>query len=344
MAFLAGLTAEQRLVYEAVVTYRQNVFFTGAGGCGKSFLLRHLVTALRSDGERVHVTSSTGVSACNVSGITLHRFVGAGLAQDTVAKCIQYVKSRRFACKQWRSTTVLFIDEVSMLDAGFFEKVDAIAKAIRNDARPFGGLQLVMCGDFCQLPPVQKQTGTDKTTFCFQTEAWKQVIGERVFLLTRGFRQHADADSQTLATVLDELRVGHVSDLAELLLARRCKDPVDTADGIRPTKLSSLRNDVAEENMEELARLEGATKTYESVDRGSDAFVCVLDKDCQAAKVVSLKVGAQVLLLHNLNVPAGMANGSRGVVTSFDEDDDLPIVRLRSGVVARPQPPGDRTG
>jgi len=124
------------------------VFLTGGAGVGKSFLLCQIVSKLPS--ATTFVTASTGIAACQISGVTIHHWAGLGGTERPLPDLIEQARRKRGAL--WRAATCLIIDEVSMLDSHLFDALDAIGRAVCPDGthRPFGGLQLILCGDFFQ--------------------------------------------------------------------------------------------------------------------------------------------------------------------------------------------------
>ena len=185
------LSDEQRSVLNLVVEQQKSVFFTGSAGTGKSVLLRETIKVLRDkykrEPDRVAVTASTGLAACNVGGVTLHSFAGIGLGKEPVPELVKKIKRNQKAKNRWMRTKVLIIDEISMVDGDLFDKLEAIARAIRNNGRPFGGIQLVITGDFFQLPPVPDHGGRD-AKFSFDASTWNTSI-EHTIGLTQVFRQ-----------------------------------------------------------------------------------------------------------------------------------------------------------
>ena len=185
------LSEEQRSVLNLVAEQQKSVFFTGSAGTGKSVLLREIIKVLRDkyrrEPDRVAVTASTGLAACNVGGVTLHSFAGIGLGKEPVPELVKKIKRNQKAKNRWMRTKVLIVDEISMVDGDLFDKLEAIARAIRNNGRPFGGIQLVITGDFFQLPPVPDHGGRD-VKFSFDASTWNTSI-EHTIGLTQVFRQ-----------------------------------------------------------------------------------------------------------------------------------------------------------
>lgn len=184
------LSDEQRSVLNLVAEQKKSVFFTGSAGTGKSVLLRETIKVLREkhkrEPDRVAVTASTGLAACNVGGVTLHSFAGIGLGKEAVPELVKKIKRNSKAKMRWMRTKVLIVDEISMVDGDLFDKLEAIARAIRNNGRPFGGMQLVITGDFFQLPPVPDYGRVSK--FSFDAATWNTSI-EHTIGLTQVFRQ-----------------------------------------------------------------------------------------------------------------------------------------------------------
>ena len=184
------LSDEQKKVLNLVAEAKKSVFFTGSAGTGKSVLLREIIKTLRKkwlrEPDRIAVTASTGLAACNVGGVTLHSFGGIGLGKEAVPELVKKIKKNQKAKNRWMRTKVLIIDEISMVDGELFDKLEGIARIIRNNGRPFGGIQLVITGDFFQLPPVPDSGRLAK--FAFDAATWNTSI-EHTIGLTQVFRQ-----------------------------------------------------------------------------------------------------------------------------------------------------------
>lgn len=184
------LSEEQRKVLSLVAEENKSVFFTGSAGTGKSVLLREIIKTLRvkskAQPDRVAVTASTGLAACNVGGVTLHSFAGIGLGKEEIPELVKKIKRNQKAKSRWMRTKILVIDEISMVDGDLFDKLEGVARIIRNNGRPFGGIQLVITGDFFQLPPVPDFGKAAK--FSFDAATWSTSI-EHTIGLTQVFRQ-----------------------------------------------------------------------------------------------------------------------------------------------------------
>lgn len=197
------LSSEQEYILQ-LVKQGVSLFYTGSAGTGKSVLLRAIIKSLKSQYKKgqVAVTASTGLAACNIGGITLHSFAGVGLGNGTTESLIKKVKRNRKAANRWREVKVLIIDEISMIDGKFFNMLDEIARKLRRSNEPFGGIQVVVCGDFYQLPPVSKSTGPNgsemhekiEAMFAFESESWQAAI-QKTLVLKEVFRQRGTRNS-----------------------------------------------------------------------------------------------------------------------------------------------------
>ena len=190
------LSDEQRSVLNLVTNHGKSVFFTGPAGTGKSVLLREIISALREryrrEPDRVAVTASTGLAACNVGGVTLHSFAGIGLGKEPTPELVKKIKRNPKSKQRWLRTKVLIVDEISMVDGDLFDKLEEVARVIRNNGRPFGGIKLVITGDFFQLPPVPERGAVAR--FSFDAATWNTSI-EHTIGLTSVFRQRDPGQS-----------------------------------------------------------------------------------------------------------------------------------------------------
>ncbi|KAG5507230.1 hypothetical protein JIQ42_06636 [Leishmania sp. Namibia] len=210
----SALSHEQRCAFYTAVKEHRSVFITGGAGTGKSHLLRTIIRALPA--SSTFVTATTGIAALNLGGSTLHSFVGCGIPnrRSTHDTLLSAVLGKQRCVRNWCVCRILIIDEVSMLEPSFFELVDYIARHVRNcPYEPFGGIQLILSGDFLQLPPVSRERRGSSPQFCFETESWWKA-NPRVCLLSTPFRQR----NMRFFAILNEMRRGELRpDSVELL-------------------------------------------------------------------------------------------------------------------------------
>ncbi|KAK3751838.1 hypothetical protein QZH41_001038 [Actinostola sp. cb2023] len=300
------LSAQQKYVLN-LIRQGKNVFYTGNAGTGKTTLLREIRKCAPED---TFVTALTGVAAVQAGGTTLHSFAGIGLGNGTKENLCDIVR-RGSKAKNWRKAKVLIVDEVSMLDGRLFDKLEYIARKVRHKEAPFGGLQLVMCGDFFQLPPIQK-VGDTSINYCFQSKAWDECIDYSVEL-TQIYRQ----SDPKLIKLLYEVRYQCLSDIS-LELLRYLNRPLPSTSDVEQTKLYSHNARVNDMNNRKLMCLPGEEMIYTAQDQGQSPYVENMNKYVIAMDKLVLKKGAQVMLLKNLTEE--LINGSRGVVEGFDKD------------------------
>jgi hypothetical protein len=326
----SSLLTKDQLAVATRVLNGDSIFLTGPAGSGKSFLFRYIIQELKKKFDQkgdIAVTAPTGIAAVNVNGQTIHSWAGVGLAREDVGTLCMKVEKSRTAQPRWRKVKVLLIDEISMLDSDLFHKLSEVGKHVRrnmggvNAALPFGGVQIVCCGDFFQLPPVALSFGK---TFCFNTKEWHD-LDLSPCKLTQVIRQSGDP---LFTQVLNEIRIGHLSPTAMNLL-RDChvSRKALPKDGILPTKLYCTNKDVNWENDQRLRELPGVYTYFEATDkifREPDTAPQYMYKAKQSLKEMadkkvqprlSLKIGAQVVLLRNLDDT--LVNGSRGVVVGY---------------------------
>jgi len=317
----------------------RNVFITGPAGTGKSVTILHIIEFLKykykSSNESWVAVAPTGATAIAISGQTIHSFSGVGV--PVLARDFEKAWKMR---KYWRRLEVMVLDEVSMISGEFFDRLSDIVSIIRNDRRPFGGIQLIMCGDFCQLPPItkrsqdiseMKQAGTLHSDiycnygFTFQSHAWNKAQLS-IIQLTEIIRQR----NKVFANILNEIREGTVSTEAQAFL-EKFNRPLPRKDGNVATILYAKNKNVDSENMKELEKLNSETHSYEAIDQvevesGAPPWAESrlrengFFKNCIAETKLSLKVGALVMLTKN-DVQGikknRLVNGSCGKVVGF---------------------------
>ena len=304
----------------------QSIFLTGPGGVGKTAVLK---TFINSSTMNIAVTSTTGTSALLLNGTTLHSFLGIGLGTDNIRRLVDKIFNNDWLRKRWILLECLVIDEVSMMHPDLFDKLEEIARIIRNNSKPFGGIQLALSGDFLQLPCI----GT--MNFCFQAKSWKKCVPNIIYLdeiIRQGDRKFQEC--------LNAVRLGAITERAKKILDSRVGIKLSNGYGIQPTKLYSKNINVEKENDAELDKLaqkgeefcayEMDIQTYHSSKCRKDFIIRKFKKFCSAPDYLELCIGAQVMLVKNIDLLHGLANGSRGIVVGFTLED-LPIVRFLNG-------------
>lgn len=284
----------------------RSFFLTGAGGTGKSYVIRNIVDALHKSGKDVALTAMTGCAALllGAGAKTLHSWAGIGLGKDEVPIILANIRKYQKAKKNWLSTDTLIIDEVSMMIPDLLDKLDLIAKAIRRSTEPFGGMQFILVGDMYQLPPVNRDN--QGSFFVFESNIWKSIIKDSVTLTT----VHRQSDPVFLK-ILNEARAGSLSEESIKILESR-KTTAWKKLEIKPTLLFTRRADVDEINMTQLKKCEGddiifrarTKKTQQHYTENNykdhvDNMVEKMDKSGAYIPELRLRKGAQVMYLVN---------------------------------------------
>jgi len=313
--FVSQLDDDQKRAYDAAISGK-NVFITGSAGVGKSWVLRKIHKDIVAIGRRVAMTASTGGASILMNGSTVHSWSGIGIDNgENPSKTAKSISCRKKYSSRWKFTDCLIIDEVSMIAPEILKLLDYVGQFVRKTQAPFGGMQIILVGDFGQLPPVVKNGRADpRKQFCFQTQVWKEAIHCTILL-----RQVHRQKDKELVDLLQDIRVNRLTQSSEATLRKAMQNNLRNDKGIEPTRLYSLNRNVDEVNNMKLRLLPGPVHRYKAIDWAADSsFGEAFSKHCSMQDQLDLKVGAQVILLKNIDVEGGLANGSRGVVTALD--------------------------
>ena len=321
-----SLSPDQRRVVDAIEE-GFNVFVTGPAGTGKSYLLQFLKKEYMH--KRFHLTASTGIAAVNIGGSTLHSWSGIGLGTLPFEQIITKIRSVKCARlrRKIREAKMLAIDEISMISSTTLDLINKLFKAIRENDTAFGGLQLILFGDFLQLPPVVETQLKDSEHFCFKSKSWKEA-NLQTFILTEIFRQKEDK----FVNLLNRLRFGKINkDDVEILRERY--NAKDANKSIKPTILSTHNYQVEEINRESLKMLPSKEHVFSAKFDGKANKWEFLKKNCIASESLNLKIGAQVMMLKNTYKSDGIINGSLGIIIGFSPKRNYPIVEFSNGKI-----------
>ena len=333
----------------------ENIFISGPGGSGKTYLIKQIVNHAKFNGKQCQVCALTGCAAilleCNAT--TLHSFAGIGLANGTVNQVVDKVTGNKKKRANWNKTKILIIDEVSMLSSKLFNIIDLIAKRVKKERdKPFGGMQIIFSGDFYQLPPVGEENDPETLKFCFESDNWNETFSlHNQIILEKVFRQ----TDEKYAKILNKLRVGKItksgidelkkcvnkkideSSSPTIILPRR-KD----AEKINNDEFSKLKDneeriykvslaDIAEMqlNKEQIAEIELLTYNKTEVEFEFE----YLSNNLMVDKEIKLKIGSQVMCVCNLNVEGTkpIVNGSQGIVIAFK--NNFPVVKFNNDLI-----------
>ena len=363
ISYIMELSKEQQLSFDKYIS-GENIFITGPGGSGKSALIKKIYQHASLSGKNIQVCALTGCAAVllNCQAKTLHSWSGIGLGNGTVEEIIRKIKTNKYSKKSWKETKILVIDEVSMMSLKLFDLLNTIGKTIRQNNKPFGGIQLIFSGDFYQLPPVGNKDEPDTMRFCFESEDWNTTFkrGNQV-QLKKIFRQTDDA----YAGILNQIREGKIKRKSNAILLNYVGREIDPHLVTEPTKLFPTKNKVENINNAKMGSLNAEEKEYtmkyvkdlEMTKTEKQTRLTFSEEEIQVEldylagnlicdKSMKLKIGCQVMSIINIAADKDSAsasdygsgsgldicNGSQGIIIGFCEVTKCPIVKYNNGI------------
>ena len=310
---------EQSLALEVMLS-GESVLLTGPAGSGKTYVLSEFIRLAKKQGKHISVTATTGLAATHLNGNTVHSWSGMGIHSELPQNFFEHLsKSRRETIQK---ADTLIVDEISMLHDFRLDLINEIAKKVRENDKPFGGIQVILCGDFFQLPPVnrsdEKQGG-----FVVNSAAW-QELDPSICYLSEQHRQ----DDEGFLEILNALRAGDIRRRHAESLLGRVGAELSSNNAVTELYVTNMNVDTINESR--LAGIQGDEHMYFMQTTGSQNYVDTLKRSCLALETLVLKEGALVMCVRN-SPDKKFANGSLGVVVGFEPLLGYPIVKLRSG-------------
>ena len=291
----------------------QNVFLTGSAGSGKTYTLNQYINYLRARRVPVAVTASTGIAATHMNGTTIHSWSGIGIKDELSERDLNNLARKQFLADRLKETAVLIIDEISMLHAKQLNVVNEVLKHVRKKDAPFGGIQVIVAGDFFQLPPIGSRGESNRDKFAFMSEAWLDARFHICYLSEQHRQVSAAAEGGLdLDDILNQIRRQEVSFEAIAALENTFDQNVD----IQRTRLYTHNLNVNKINDKELADLDGEMRRFEATSEGESKLVDTLKKTVRTQDELILKVGAKVMFIKNNN-ELGVSNGTMGELIGF---------------------------
>jgi len=298
------LNEKQRLAVEQTIN-GENLLITGPAGTGKSYTIKHIIEILKNNNKNIGLTATTGTAAFIIGGQTIHSFMNLGITNSSLADIFINIKKHANIYKRLAELDVLIIDEVSMLDTLLFEKISDILRYVKSHSlkdietlnKPFGGIQIILIGDFCQLAPVNG-------IYCFLSKLW-ETAKIKVVLLDELVRQNDDLLFQK---ILQIIRKGKCTD--NILRVLNALKDTQFEEDIIPTKLYPKNINVDKINDIEVTKLKGAgnkTRIYKA-EGSKDNIKNISKYD------VELVENSQIIVTRNIDVYEGIVNGTRGVI------------------------------
>lgn len=308
---MADMSIEQKDCFDAAMGGR-NLFISGPGGVGKSFVLRAIIEEFKARGHKFRIAASTGVAALNVGGSTIHSLLGTRLSGN-IKDCKQHLGTQTMQRAQYRLNFIktIIIDEISMLSGDYVSMIDFWLQQVRSSPEPFGGCQMIFCGDFLQLPPVEKGDAPE-FRFAIDSPSW-QTAALKTVDLTRSFRQ----EDQTFVNALNRVRFGEYT--KEI---RKVFRPCIGRELDEPTHLVATNKEADQINFDKLRDHPGeeisSKPTFTMMTRYTDGVKEKMVRDSLTDSPLCLKVGVPVLLLKN-HREGLYVNGSRGIVQKLHQ-------------------------
>lgn len=347
-------TEEQQYAFQQFLN-GDNIFVTGPGGSGKSIFINQIVKYLKHYKKKYQVCALTGCAAVllNCGAKTIHSWGGLGLAKGNIEDLANKIAIHFNKRKNWKYTEVLIIDEVSMMSEKLFNLLDLTSKKVRKNQKPFGGIQLVFCGDFFQLPPVGNELEPETCNFCFESNLFEQTFNlSNQIEFTKIFRQK----DPIYTKILNQIRVGRISRKTVDILNQHLNKDLPDNGLIRPTILFPKKKQVDRINQQSMERLQSESKHFcvekfispvkelklvdqQKMNQASEEQIkyehdYILNNiNCESS--LELKKGAQVMSTVNLDFETSenpICNGSQGIVDDFD-NEGFPIVKFYNGTV-----------
>ena len=286
----------------------KSVFLTGEPGSGKTHTINRYVKYLREHKILPAVTASTGIAATHIGGMTIHSWSGIGISTELSKNDLAVITGRSKVQKRVQGAKALIIDEVSMLASTTLGMVDMVCREIRENPAPFGGLQVVLVGDFFQLPPISRDGG--RAPFAYESDAWQELNPE-VCYLSEQYRQ----DDQEFLSLLSAIRQGNCGERERALVAGRLCGAKNLPESI--PRFFPYNADVDRLNNEKLTKLPEKPTSFFMEAHGPRPLVEALKKSCLSPEVLELKAGAAVMFTKNSR-DGKFVNGTLGTVIKFD--------------------------
>jgi len=300
----------------------RSVFLTGSAGTGKTYVLNQFIEYLEKNNIDHAVTASTGIAATHLGGMTIHSWSGLGISQDITEEELDVIESRSKVFKRINEIEILIIDEISMLHRRTLQDIDTIMRHVRREpSEPFGGVQVVVSGDFFQLPPVTKSYESSQDRYAFMAPVWVDA-NFTVCYLDKQYRQGND----DLLNLLNNIRSQSLSEQDRAFLESRSK-PADPDEQM--TQLFTHNQNVDTLNKKELATIEEKEKKSIAKTKGNKQLLAGLIRNILAPEELVLKLGAQVMFVKN-HPEGDYMNGTMGEVVGFKLSGN-PVIQLSSG-------------
>lgn len=292
---------KQKEAFE-IIKQGHNLFLTGSAGTGKSYTLKSIIDYLDRNNIEYGLTALTGCASVLINGQTIHSFLFMGISKDANAI---YNNLCKFTPKlnKLKKLKVLIIDEISMMDNVLFKTINKLLMLVKNNDKPFGGVQLLLVGDFYQLPPISGD-------YCFTSDIWNE-LNLKYVILTELIRQK---DDNVLQQILEEIRNGKPTE-ETIKIIENLKNTKFANKQIKPTRLYPINKNVDKINNHEYNKLlkknNNEKKIYKAFCNKSTEKIDNYD--------IELTLHAQVMVIRNISIENKLFNGTRGVIIELND-------------------------
>lgn len=308
----------------------KNMLILGEGGCGKSKILKTIENYIKTEfpTKNIYLCSTTGISAFSIGGVTIHSFMGIGTAEQDVSFLIRKILRKKDQRQRLIDTDILIIDEISMMSASLFEKINLIFQHFRKNKLPFGGVQVVFTGDMLQLLCIFNNNieiyGEQDTRLIVESDLFNSIFkkDDNIIVLDENFRQKGNPK---FIDLLSRVRVGTFTDediavLQSRKISKTLIPPKDIIHLVSTNRKAQMINEM------HLKNLTGASKNFKIKYKSKvgDKESCeLLQKELQSQFSqrglldLTLKKNCRVMLIKNLDVQNGLVNGALGTVIDF---------------------------
>jgi ATP-dependent DNA helicase PIF1 len=314
----------------AIMLAGNSVLLTGAAGTGKTYTLNKYIRLARSAGKTVSVTATTGLAATHINGCTIHSWAGIGIKNNLHKSFFEKLPKNRKQIID--NTDVLIIDEISMLHDYRLDLVDSVCRSVRGIDAPFGGIQVIFCGDFFQLPPI-KENDDNGDSFITNSSVWQELQPDIIYL-QKQYRQKEDND---YSEILNGIRDGYLRPSQINQITNRLNQTPSQKELSSITRIHTINRNVDSVNSRRLTEIESPEKIYFATYSGRKDKIELIKKSSLASDELILKKGAFVMFIKN-SLEKKYINGSLGTVEDFDKETGYPLIILKNGskVLAKP--------
>lgn len=303
-----------------------NIYIGGIAGSGKSFLIKYIYDEFKCN-NKIYITSTTGISAFNINGITIHSFLGIKSGDNPINFLLKSIKKNKERLSTILECQMLIIDEVSMLTSSLFSKINELLQLLRNNDLFFGGIQLILLGDFLQLESINGEMLIHNDDF---NNLFKKVI------LQNNYRQKND---KQFIDLLSRLRINNLNN-NDLLLLKSINYSTNNIDFNNNITLYSTNNEVNYHNQKYFDLNNNKPYTFQAIYKGNSLFKTDILKQFidKNLNTIILKKDLKIMLIRNINVDIGLYNGSIGTIIDFDHITNYPIIKFDNGITHKISP------